>query len=210
MSDRILKVIIFLTSISIYSQNSNEKFLLELKQQKVDTICVYENYSIGNVQIIDKENEKDYCEFKFENIPTFIIWKKNGETFLTKTDNCFEYSVNKIDADKIWKNYFENKKTIQVEKIKNFQYAEIQNGKKVILTMMIDHSHHQNFKFIVKDKIIEKRFDDFDFQKVEESSDEKEININYKHNISLKSKVLVDEINKLILKNERLLTKKRI
>jgi len=59
MSDRILKVIIFLTSISIYSQNSNEKFLLELKQQKVDTICVYENYSIGNVQIIDKENVKD-------------------------------------------------------------------------------------------------------------------------------------------------------
>jgi len=75
---------------------------------------------------------------------------------------------------------------------------------------MVDHSHHQNFKFIVKDKIIEKRFDDFDFQKVEESIDEKEININYKHNISLKSKVLVDEINKLILKNERLLTKKRI
>ena len=210
MSKIILKAFVFLTSISIYSQNLNEKFLIELKQKKVDIICLYEDYSIGNAQFIDTDNEKDYCEFEFEDIPTFIFWNKNGKTFLTKTDNCFEYSIIEIDADKIWKSYFENKKTIQIEKIKNFQYVEIKNGKKTILTSMVDHSHHQNFKIIEKDKLTEKRFDDFDLQKFEEFSNEKEININYKHNINLKSKALINEINKLILKNERLLTKNRI
>ena len=32
---------------------------------------------------------------------------------------------------------------------------DIENGKKRILTKMRDHSHHQNFKIIVKEKITE-------------------------------------------------------
>ena len=178
----------------------------ELKQKKVDTICVFEDYSIGSIQVFDKDSENNYCEFEFENPPTYIFWKQNGKTFLTKKDNCFEYSTTAIDAEKIWKNYFKNEKEIKEEKVKNFQFVEIENGKKTILDIMVDHSHHQNFKFIINGKINEKRFDDFDLQRNNES----EININYEHNTNLKSKFLANEISKLILENENLLTKKRI
>jgi hypothetical protein len=201
-------IFVVLTSISSFCQNFTDKFLNELKQKEVDTICVFEDYSIGSVQVFDKDTENDYCEFEFENIPTYIFWKQNGKTFLTKKDNCFEYSTTEIDADKVCKNYFDNKKAIKIEKVKNFQFVEIKNGKRTILNSMIDHSHHRNFKIVVKDKITEKRFDDFDLQKFD--GNEKEININYKHNMSLKSKTLVDEIGNLIMKNERLLTKKKI
>ena len=71
---------------------------------------------------------------------------------------------------------------------------------------MIDHSHHQNFRIIINNQIVEKRFDDFDLQK---SDDNEQININYKHNINLQSKILVDLISNLILSNESLLTKSK-
>jgi hypothetical protein len=186
-------------------ENTTENFLQDLKQQKVDTICTFEDYSVGSVHIYKSDEESDYCDFEFENIPTYIMWKKNSKTFLTKKDSCFEYSTAEINPEQIWKKYFENKTIIKVEQVKNFQFVEMENGKKNILTSMVDHSHHQNFKFIINDKIIEKKFDDFDLQKKENNNN----NINYKHNINLKSKKLIDEISNVIEINKNLLSRKR-
>lgn len=199
-----LIIIIILTSIYSFGQNSPDNFLLELKKQKIDTICQFEDYSVGYYRVYTDDELKEYCKFE----PTYIFWKDKGKTFLTKKDSCFEYSIVEIDADKIWKNYFDNRKSIKIEKIKNFQFVEVKNGKKTILTTMIDHSHHQNFKFILKNEIVEKKFDDFDLEKFDGDGKGKNYNINYEHNINLKSKILIDKIDELILKNKNLLTRK--
>ncbi len=113
-----------------------------------------------------------------------------------------------VDADKIWRNYFDDKKLILNEKVKEFQFVEMHNGKKNIQTIIVDHSHHQNFKFIIKDEIVEKKFDNFDIQNSNGDRNKRLININYKHNLNLKSKKIIDEINALILENEKLLFRK--
>lgn len=201
-------IFFFLISISIFCQMSNNEkfykdFLLELKKQKVDTICVFEDYSVGSYKTFD-DTVTDYCIYDSDYFPTYIFWKQNGKTFFTVKDKCFEYSVIEIDAEKVWKKYFENQKLINVEKVKNFQCIEIDNGKKRILDIMIDHSHHQNFTIIINNKIVEKRFDDFDSQ---ENDDSERININYEHNKNLKSKILVGLISDLTSTNENSLTK---
>lgn len=194
--------------ISSFSQNSTDQFLKELKLKKIDTICTFKDYSVGSVQIFDKNEEDKYCELDYYNLPTFILWKENGKIFLTKTDNCFKYSILEINAEKIWQSYFENEKIIKTEKVKSFQFVEIKNGKKRILNSMVDHSHHQEFKIFTKNEIIEKHFDDFDLQKTEQNGNE--ININYKNNMNLKSKKLIDKISNIVSENENSLTKKRI
>ena len=194
--------------ISSFSQNSTDQFLKELKLKKIDAICTFKDYSVGSVQIFDKNEEDKYCELDYYNLPTFILWKENGKIFLTKTDNCFKYSILEINAEKIWQSYFENEKIIKTEKVKSFQFVEIKNGKKRILNSMVDHSHHQEFKIFTKNEIIEKHFDDFDLQKTEQNGNE--ININYKNNMNLKSKKLIDKISNIVSENENSLTKKRI
>ena len=211
MKTRIVFLIFHLLFITfLFSQNKSEKnliekFLQELKQQKVDTICTFEDYSVGSVEIFNSNEESKYCDFEFENIPTYILWKKKGKTYLTKKDKCFEYSIAEISAEKIWRKYFENIMRIKVEQVKKFQFVEMVNGKKNSLTTMVDHSHHQNFKFIINNKIIEKKFDDFDLQKNENNT----YNLNFKHNSKLKSKELTDEIFNTIEINKCLLSKKR-
>jgi hypothetical protein len=204
MQKRSLIIFIILTSISSFGQQSADKFLIELRQQKIDTICQFDDYSVGYYRVFNENDKKDYCDFE----PTYIFWKDNGKTFLTKKDSCFEYLIIEVEADKIWRIYFDNKKLIQNEKVKEFQFIEMQNGKKNIQTIIIDHSHHQNFKFIIKNEIVEKKFDDFDIQNSNEDRNERLININYEHNLNLKSKKLIDEINALILENEKLLLRK--
>jgi hypothetical protein len=206
----IFSIFFFLISISTFCQLSNNEnlykdYLLELKKQKVDTICVFEDYSIGSNKTFD-DTVTDFCIYDSNYYPTYIFWKQNDKTLFTIKDNCFEYSVIEIDAEKVWKKYFENKKLINAEQVKNFQFIEINKRKKRILNTMIDHSHHQNFRIIINNQIVEKRFDDFDLQK---SDDNEQININYKHNINLQSKILVDLISNLILSNESLLTKSK-
>jgi len=207
-SKKIFSIFCFLISVSIFCQVSNNEkiyknFLLELKQQKVDTICVFEDYSVESYKTFD-DTLTDYCIYDSDYYPTYIFWKQNGKTFFTIKDNCFEYSVIEIDAEKIWKKYFENKKLINAEKIKMFQFIEIENGKKNIMSIGIDHSHHQNFTIITNNKITEKRFDAFQLQK---NDGDNRMNINYEHNKNLKSKILVDEISNLTSTNQNFLTK---
>ena len=201
-------ILCLLINFSVFGQVSNNEklssaFLLKLKQQKVDTICVFEDYSVGSYKTFD-DTVTDYCIYDSDYFPTYIFWKQNGKTFFTIKDNCYEYSIIEIEAEKVWKKYFENKKLINAEKVKNFQFQQIENGKKRIFDIVVDHSHHQNFKIITNNKIVEKRFDDFALKKNDGNG---QININYEHNKNLKCKILVEVISDLISSNQNSLTK---
>lgn len=184
-------------------QSSTDRFLNELKLQKIDTICVFEKYATGFNQFDDEEYIN--CQYDFENVPTYLFWIQNGKTFFTKKDTCYEYSTIQIDAENVWQTYFENKKIIISEKVKEFQYEEIEKNKKVIILTTVTASDYlcQNFKLIVNNEKIEKKFTDLTLKKNYEELQ----NINYQYNNSLKSKVLLDLFNALISKNKSMLTK---
>lgn len=94
---------------------------------------------------------------------------------------------------------FSNEKTIKKEEIKPFEYKPpSNNGKLKNIIIMVDHSCHQNFKFLINNKIIEKNFDDFDLQE----KNNQETNINYTHNKNLKSKLIIDDLKKVTLETE--------
>ena len=89
----IFSIFFFLISISTFCQLSNNEnlykdFLLELKKQKVDTICVFEDYSIGSYKTFD-DTVTDFCIYDSNYYPTYIFWKQNGKTLFTIKDNCF-------------------------------------------------------------------------------------------------------------------------
>jgi hypothetical protein len=135
------------------------------------------------------------------------LWIKQGKTFLSKKDNCFDYSTIEIDSTALWKIFFKNKKHIRKEKVKIFEYVVYENKKKEVYFMMRDHSHHRDFEIIVNTDTVKMEFDDFDLQK----HSNKEVNMNYEHNNNLKGKLIVDELEKLTqeIETNKLLEKKR-
>lgn len=213
MKNKILLLIfIILNSIPGFSQISSNKdiqnltikYLNELKEKKVDTICLFGAYSAGGYIVF--EGEGDFCEYKSKNTPTYIIWKQSGKSFLTKINSCNTYSALEIDAEKIWTTFAQNKDIILKEKIKPFQIVEFEKGKKNILTISASHSNHQNFEIIIKDKTKQMRFDDFNFEHYL-NDEKKTVNINYQNNKNLKSKIVMKEISNVVFGNEKLLTK---
>jgi hypothetical protein len=193
-------------------------FTKELIEKKIDTICIFESYSVGaeitfDVSKLNDREKQELCRDELINQPVFVFWKEKGKTFLTKINNCFEYSEIDVSEDDFWGIYFENINVIEKEKIKNFEYESYKNGKKISSPIFRDHSYHQNFKFVVNNKIIAKYFDDFKLENATDNFEDKRLyNINYNHNNGLISKKIIDILEKNIRKikeNQYLIIKKR-
>jgi hypothetical protein len=178
-------------------------YVKELQSQNIDTICIYKDYCVGCVYPL--KDEVDRCACSIIYIPTYIFWINQGKTFLSKKDNCFDYSIIEIDSTSLWKVFFKNKNYIKKEKVKPFEYIVYKNNKKKVYGISIDHSIHRDFEIMINEDSFSMKFDEFDLQK---KSDE-DVNINYEHNKNLKGKMLVDELKKLTCEiEERELLKK--
>lgn len=194
---------ILLTSF-VNGQTTNEvdslanEFILTLKAKNVDTVFVYQSYCIG---CIYNFKEEDKCDFKgWLFLPTYILWLDNGKTFMTKKDNCFDYSIIEIPKGDFWEFYFRNEDTIKKEKIKEPQFKVIENGKEKIYSSIIDHSRHQGVKVIISGStIIDKDLDEYYFEK--EVGIAKNKNINYDYNINSSLNKLAELIS-LTIKEE--------
>ena len=193
-------------------------FTKELIEKKIDTICIYESYSVGSeitfeISELNEREKQELCRDELINQPVFVFWKEKGKTFLNKINSCFEYSAIEILEDELWKIYFENTIAIEKEKVKNFEYESFINGKKISSPIFRDHSYHQNFKFIINNKIVEKYFDNFKLQNETDNFKDKRLyNINYNHNTTLKSKKIIDILEndiRNIKRNQYLIMKKR-
>lgn len=185
-------------------------FVKELQNKKIDTICAYESYCVGYIMTFDEPlvGSKETCIDYLTNEPIYVFWKENGKTFLTKINYCWKFSKIDISKDDFWEIYISNKKTIEKEKVKPFEYETFENSNNVKHVKMVDHSCHKNFRLLLKGETIEKRFDEFDLQKKDEYSPE--LNINYEHNINLKSKLIIDIIKKITSDAEKNNTFKKI
>jgi hypothetical protein len=157
--------------VNNYTQN--------LKAKGIDTVFIYNEYCIGC--LFQPVNGSNLCAENFSSLPTYIFWKDLGKTFATRKDICFDYTTQAIADDSFWKYFFSNKAKIKKEELKIPQYVEIENDKKNVRSIAIEHSIY--FSIIVynsKDSVI-KNINSFYFTK--ELGPNEELNINYENNI---------------------------
>jgi hypothetical protein len=210
---KILIATFLMSSAISYGQNTSYEhldtlvsdYVKELHLKGIDTICIYECYFVGASLII--KNDSDRCNYLYVYIPTYIIWLKAGTTFLSKKDNCFDYSVLEINLPNFWNIYFTNRDSIKKEKVEPFQYIYYEKKKKIVGTISVDHSGHRDFKMIIGNDTTAMAFDSFDMQQQEEF----EINLNYEHNKNLKGKLFIDNLSEFVkdIENKELLKKTR-
>lgn len=188
-------------------------FIKNLQSKKIDTICVYENYCVGCELTYDESKiyDEETCEDELKHEPAYIFWKEKGKTFLTKINTCFEYPGIIIYKDDFWGIYFSNKDLIKKEFIKPFEYKVSSDKNGQTSTLYTSHSRYQVFKMINKNNKTIKIFDHFKLKKTNETYSDKIINnINYEHNINLKSKLLIDIFERITLEAEKNKTFKKI
>lgn len=205
MKHFVLILIALLSMNNSYSQeNSTEhlyekvnKYVTELKSKGIDTICIYQDYYVG---IQRKNYAEEPCNYENTFIPTYIFWKQNNITYVTRKDNCFDFDILKIEQNNFWNLIFENKKIILNEKNLGFEFIENKSHRKLYKSE--SHSHYRRFEIFINKYTCEKYFGDFDLTEYNSG----DLNINYKYNNSTKSKLLMDELEKIV--NE-LISKKR-
>jgi len=170
-------------------------YIKELQLRNIDTICIYKDYYLGYDKFVNYQ-EDSITYICFQPISSYILWIEQKKTFLKKIDNCFDYSIIRLDSISLWKIFFSYKNLIKKEKVKPFEYLVYKNKKKEIGVISIDHSRYLDFKFIIDKDTISMEFDEFDLQKHNGS---KYNNINYLYNQRLKSKKIIDELERLVL-----------
>lgn len=152
----------------------------------VDTICIYFSHYVGSIHI-----SNDSFPYSRPYIPVYMFWLKHGETYLTKIDIYYEYSVIKLNRPSFWSFFFENEGTIKNEKMKMFELHSDEPG--VIRFNMIDHSMHRYYRMIVNGDETSMDIDEYHLEK----GDKRDENINYSHNQGLKSKKLIYELSEI-------------
>lgn len=168
-----------------YSQLSQQQldsvvdnYTKNLRYKSIDTVCVYEEYCVGCLFYSPKGTS--LCAEKISFLPTYIIWKKNGKTFMTKKDVCFDYSVVTIANDSFWNYYLAKKEQIIKEELKTPQYKDTVEGKEGIHSLNIDHSVFFRITMNMKNESVSKLINSFFFTK--ELGIKGENNINYDYN----------------------------
>jgi hypothetical protein len=182
----IVFILLQLISVFGYGQLSQpqldslvNKYTQNLKARGIDTIFIYNEYCIGC--LFQPVKGSNLCAENFSSLPTYIFWKDRGKTFATRKDICFDYSTQGITGDSFWQYFFTNKAKIKKEELKIPQYVEIENGKKNVRSIDIEHSIY--FRIIIntsKDSVI-KNINSFFFTK--DLGPNEELNINYENNI---------------------------
>ena len=184
--------------------SSTMNFVKELQFKNIDTICIYRDYCEGCGKFITYQ-EDSVTYFCFHDISTYIFWLDQGKTFISKKDNCFDYSTIEIDSTSLWKIFFTYDNQIRKEKVKPFEFTVYKNRKKEVSGISVSSSRLLSFEIVVNTNITSMHFDEFDLEKEHRNN----LNINYSHNWNLKGKKIIDELKRLVqqIENEKMLNK---
>lgn len=99
-------------------QLRTDSLLVTLRQNGVDTICVYESYCVGCRGSRVKEDSP--CRTKGILIPTYLFWQRSGHSYGRKLDNCNVGSSKELRTAAFWPYIFKYQRQIAKEKIKQF------------------------------------------------------------------------------------------
>lgn len=180
-----------------------ENYILKLQENGIDTIASIKHDCVGCFRIVDLEkNCEDF------NGASYIFWKQNGKTYITKRDDCFDYPKIKVSKDDFWDFYFTNASSIAQEKIKYPQYIINKDGNDKKYSM--DKSHYFFDKIIIYAKPtphhLNKLPDYYFEEKIKEGNYK---NINYEYNLNSFTNKFRLKLASLIEKNKRKLERKK-
>jgi|ERR1043165_1806769 hypothetical protein len=206
---RILLILTVLYTCRAGAQNTSKEhldslvnsFVAELRGKGVDTLLTFEDYWTPGQAFIGSKS--DWCESKSTYVPVYFLWKQNGKTYLSKKDNCFDFSTAEVYATSIWQYYMAHDREIKKEKNKPFQIATIVNGKTSITTVGDENPGRRNLKLMMGNDSIIKRFDTFQLLASTKNGSETLTNANYQNNISQLSKKLVDMLGDFMFEADK-------
>ena len=153
-------------------------FTTNLKKKKIDTILTYKQFCIGC--LFQPVKDGNLCLENFASLPTYVFWKEKGKTFATRKDICFDYSVQEISHDSIWTYYLANQGKLKKEELKEPQYTETVNGKKLTRTVTVDHSIYFHLTISMAGSSLFKEINSFYFTPY--LGPDETVNINYNYN----------------------------
>ena len=182
----IIPLLTYSQSEELSRHSSVNKFVSELLNSKIDTICDYE--------IFNEKNEAKYTQY--------VFWKENGKTKLKKIEHQKNYPVIEVDAENIWNYLFSNIEIIKKEDVKFFAFQK-NNETSDLISQGIDI---KEFNFYLKGTIVKFWTSSFDFQKTEKVDGKKVANLYFEHNNNLKGKTVIDMFASLA----KILEKKRV
>ncbi|MFI5161151.1 MAG: hypothetical protein ACHQHN_07730 [Sphingobacteriales bacterium] len=201
-SNRIVIILFFALSYHIsYSQSPDKSLQIridsvvsKLKKSQIDTICVYQGYCVGC--FITWKGIGGKCNYDGFYTTAYILWKKVGVSYITLLNSCFNYSTTKVVPNDLWTFCTGNIELIKSEAIKSFSIEQLQDGKKIIVPIKVDHSYHEVVRLIIRNEETTKYLDDYDFEKTNISGNK--ANVNYEYNINTKTWKLALLLNSCI------------
>lgn len=176
-----------------------KNYTIQLNKNGIDTICIYQEYCNGC--LFHSAEEQVICSQNILFLPTYILWVDKGNTFMTRKDACFDYSVVKISNPSFWTFYFANKQTIKKEVLKKPQYTQQDKGKATIVSLDVEHSVF--FRITIKtakDSVV-KNINNFYF--TEKLGPDEALNLNYHDNSKTLLKKLHDFLHHTVTGEER-------
>ena len=188
--------IFFLLSLTLKAQITRYTvwdFRDSLRSTGIDSLIIYSKECTGEPIFV-----QDSCHWQE---PYYLMWKANNKFYLKKFEPCYRHKILELDSLQPYQFYFNNKKTIVAEEIKQFMYSEIvkagNNTTKRNVTVQSTHDCFYKLSFSVGADIIEKKVTNFDLES-EDSYAKK--NIYYKKNQQTKLKRMVDLCEELVLR----------
>lgn len=163
------------TYLEDYIDSLNKVAVHNFSENNIDTVCIYQEYCIGCLRFTKKK--KDRCDSDDIFISSYYLWKKDNKTFITKKDNCFDYSTNEILNDSIWSYFFSNSDSLKRQDIKPAQVLIMKDNNEIIQTLTVDHSYFTHISFYLNnDKIISKEIDEYFLEKQVDTYNKENIN----------------------------------
>ena len=152
--------------------------ITQLTSRGIDKILVYEYTCTGCLYWW--RYKEDSCDFKGNGIFTYIVWFEEDKSFLTKIDNCFDYSIIRVEGDSLWDFYNANRNEIKNDIIKKPEYEITKNGSQYHVQSDVDHSKFESIKMF-SGKLLElnREIKEYYFTRILNVGD---LNVNYEHN----------------------------
>ena len=176
--------IIFAQTEELSRHNEVNDFVKELTKKNIDTICDYELFSA--------ETEAMYTQY--------VFWKENGKTKLKKIELNSNFPIIEIEVDELWQYLFSNIEIIKTEEVKSFSFIKNNETKEVVS----QSEDIKEFNLLLKGIMIKFWTSGFDFQKTEKIEGEKVNNIYFEYNKNLKGKSVIDQLQVITKKLEKL------
>ena len=162
-----------------------------LDKQNIENYFYTNRTCLGDTRIITMNDEKK-CFTNGNFSEYYLFWQKEGDTYITKADNCGAFIKLKLDDNQLFDYFMNNKEALKNNSVKEYKVENPQNSP-TQRTKVYPCSH--KFSFTTSMGTFTQEFDEFDL-----TNDSRQTNLNYEYNQQLKLVQLDKMIDAVITK----------